>query len=344
MPQFTSGRNWLRSLACTLDVGPPVVVRSSGIGSLVSCMALAQLSHFSNPSYRHLLADCQAAALLLRPDDRSLWSGPALLTDNPYLAFARLTQLFSVQDQLPPGVHPQAVVAETATLGDDVAIGPGVVIGADTLIGDRVHIHANCVIGENCVLSDGVVLKPNVSVYHDVHLGSATVVHANAVLGADGFGFTPDSRGHLQEIAQLGGLRVGANVSIGAASTIDRGTLDHTVIEDGVKIDNQVQIGHNCHIGAHSVICGCVGIVGSTRIGRHCVLAGGVGIGGSSPITLCDGVTVSGMTHVSSSINEPGVYSGGVLHSSTRRWKRNALRLQKLDELFRRVARLEKDD
>ena len=286
-------------------VGPPDL-QISGVGSLESATA-AQITHFSNPSYRHLLDDCQAGALLLKPDDQSLWRGAALLTDNPYLAFARVTQLFSVTDQMPSGIHPQAVIADSVTLGDGVAIGPGTVIGPDTVIGDHVRIHANCVVGASCVLGDAVVLNPNVCVYRDVHLGSNTVVHANAVLGADGFGFTPDARGHLQEIAQLGGLRVGADVSIGAATTIDRGTLDHTVIEDGVKIDNQVQIGHNCHIGAHSVICGCVGIVGSTRIGRHCVLAGGVGIGGASPITLCDGVTVSGMTHVSSSIDAPGV-------------------------------------
>jgi UDP-3-O-[3-hydroxymyristoyl] glucosamine N-acyltransferase len=131
-------------------------------------------------------------------------------------------------------------------------------------------------------------------------------------------------------------------VSIGACTSIDRGAMDDTVIDDGVKIDNQVQIGHNCRIGEHTVICGCVGIVGSTRIGRHCVLAGGVGIGGDGPIELCDGVVVSGMTHVSSSIDRPGIYSGGILHGGSRQWKRNALRFQRLDELHRRVARLER--
>jgi UDP-3-O-[3-hydroxymyristoyl] glucosamine N-acyltransferase len=180
--------------------------------------------------------------------------------------------------------------------------------------------------------------------YPDVHLGARSIVHSGAVLGADGFGFAPDEHGHLVSIAQLGGLRVGADVSIGAATTVDRGAIEDTVIEDGVKIDNQVQIGHNCRIGAHSVICGCVGIVGSTSIGAHCVLAGGVGIGGSAPIEICEGVTITGMTHVSASINEPGIYSGGVIHSKSRNWKKNALRLQKLDALFRRVARLERRD
>lgn len=321
-------------------VGPPSL-QISGVGSIEAATG-SELTHLSNPSYRRKLSSCNAAAVLMRAEDGDFWSGPALLVDNPYLAFAQVTQLFVISEPLPMGIHPLASVSESATLGQHVAIGPGVVVGDNSRIGDGVRLHANTVVAADCVLEDGVELKSGVVLYRDVHLGRNSIVHANTVLGADGFGFTPDNRGHLQEIAQLGGLRVGCDVSIGASTTVDRGTLDHTIIEDGVKIDNQVQIGHNCHIGAHSVICGCVGIVGSTRIGRHCVLAGGVGIGGSAPITLCDGVTVSGMTHVSASISEPGVYSGGVLHSKTRQWKRNVLRLQSLDGLFRRVARLEK--
>ena len=182
-----------------------------------------------------------------------------------------------------------------------------------------------------------------VVVYAGVTIGPRSRVHANAVLGSDGFGFAPDRNGVLHEIAQLGGLTIGADVRIGAGTSIDCGAIDDTVIEDGVKIDNQVQIGHNCRVGAHTVICGCVGIVGSTQIGRHCVIAGGAGIGGGRPITICDGVTISGMTHVSASIDEPGVYSGGVLHNESRQWKRNAIRFQSLDALARRIAKLEAD-
>jgi UDP-3-O-[3-hydroxymyristoyl] glucosamine N-acyltransferase len=137
-------------------------------------------------------------------------------------------------------------------------------------------------------------------------------------------------------------VSIGNDVSIGACTSIDRGAMDDTVIGDGVKIDNQVQIGHNARIGEHTLICGCVGIVGSTRIGRHCVLAGGVGVGGDGPIEICDRVVISAMTHVSSSISQPGIYSGGILHGTNRQWKRNALRFQRLDELARRVARLER--
>ena len=313
----------------------------AGVGSLQSA-TIEQIAHLSNPSYRQQLKSCKAGAVILSRSDRDLWGGDALIVDNPYLSFAHLSQLFVEETRLPAGADSSAVVSDSATLGADVALGPGVVIGERAVLGDGVRIHANCVVGEDCVLGDRVELRAGVVLYSRVQLGDDTVIHANAVLGADGFGFTPDDQGRLHAIAQLGGVRIGSNVSVGAGTTIDRGTIDDTVIDDGVKIDNQVQIGHNCHIGAHSVICGCVGIVGSSQIGRHCVLAGGVGIGGSSPITICDGVTISGMTHVSGSIDEPGIYSGGVLHSKTRHWKRNALRLQNLDALFRRVARLEK--
>ena len=182
----------------------------------------------------------------------------------------------------------------------------------------------------------------NATLYDDVKIGARSVVHANAVLGADGFGFARSSDGVLAPIAQLGGVTLGRDVSIGAATTVDRGAIEDTLIEDGVKIDNQVQIGHNCRIGAHSVICGCVGIVGSTEIGRGCVLAGMVGVGGDRPIRICDGVTISGCTHVSRSIAKPGTYSGGVLHNAATAWKRNALRFQNLDELARSAAKLDR--
>jgi len=323
-------------------VGDPDV-QITGIGSLHSATD-SQLSHLSSAAYRRYLSSSRAAALLMKPADRELWQGNALLVADPYLAFARISQLFAPQSELPCGVHPSAVVASGVEIPDCAAVGPGVTIGSDVTIGKGVSVHANTVIGSGCSLADGVVLMANVTLYPDVHLGARSIVHSGAVLGADGFGFAPDEHGHLVSIAQLGGLRVGADVSIGAATTVDRGAIEDTVIEDGVKIDNQVQIGHNCRIGAHSVICGCVGIVGSTSIGAHCVLAGGVGIGGSAPIEICEGVTVTGMTHVSASINEPGIYSGGVIHSKSRNWKKNALRLQKLDALFRRVARLERRD
>ena len=327
------------------DLGARVVgdpeLRITGLGSLEAATS-GQISHFSSHAYREFLRQTAASAVILREEDCSEWPGPALIVGNPYLAFARVSQKFARMPLLAPGVHATAIIAPTAQLAASVAVGPGVVIGERTVVAENVCVHANTVVGADCVLECDGILMANVVIYDDVVLGERAIVHSGAVIGADGFGFTADERGHMVMIAQLGGVRIGNDVNIGACSTIDRGAIDHTIIADGVKIDNQVQIGHNCHIGAHSVICGSAGMAGSTRIGRHCVIAGGVGIAGDGPIEICDGVVVSATTHVTSSITEPGIYSGGVLHSKTRQWKRNALRFMHLDELNRRVTKLEK--
>jgi len=321
-------------------VGDPGI-RIRGIASLASA-GPGQISHLSSAAYRSQLAQTGASAVILSEGDLSLWSGAALVVARPYLTFARATQLFARPYELTSALAGSIAIDPDTAIDPTAVVGHGARIGARTRIGARARIHANVVIGEDCVLGDDVELMPNVVLYPGVRVGARTVVHSGSVIGADGFGFTPDERGRLQAIAQLGGVVIGSDVSIGACTSIDRGAMDDTVVGDGVKIDNQVQIGHNCVIGEHTVICGCVGIVGSTRIGRHCVLAGGVGVGGDAPVEICDGVVVSGMTHVSSSIDTPGVYSGGILYGTNLQWKRNALRFRNLDELSRRVSRLER--
>lgn len=317
----------------------------SGLGALMSAQP-GELTHLSNPSFKPYLADTQATAVILsRPNDTECPTN-ALVVDNPYHAFAVASQLFEKRPRQPVGIHESAFVDATVQIGKDVRIGPMAIVHADTKIADGVEIGSGVVVGEHCIIGADCVLMPRAVLYYDTTVGERCVIHSGAIIGADGFGFTPDQSGHLQAMAQIGGVTLGNDVSVGACTTIDRGTIDDTVIDDGVKIDNQVQIGHNCRIGAHSVICGCVGIVGSTVIGRHCLLAGGVGIGGdvrTPPIEITDGVTISGMTHVSRSIGEPGVYSGGVLHNKSARWKRNALRFTQLDDMAKRLARLEKE-
>ena len=313
----------------------------SGLGALPSAVP-GQLTHLSNPAYRQGLPNTKASAVILRKRDLALCPTNAIVVADPYFAFAQASRLWERPPRLNDGVHASAQIDASAAIDRAARIGPGVVVGAETTVAKDVAIHANAVVGDRCRLDEGVRIMANATLYDDVKIGARSVVHANAVLGADGFGFARSSEGALAPIAQLGGVTLGQDVSIGAASTVDRGAIEDTLIEDGVKIDNQVQIGHNCRIGAHSVICGCVGIVGSTEIGRGCVLAGMVGVGGDQPIRICDGVTVSGCTHVSRSITEPGIYSGGVLHNAATAWKRNALRFQNLDELARRVAKLER--
>ena len=316
-------------------------VAISGLGPLPSA-APGQLTHLSNPAYRRDLPKTKASAVILRDRDLALCPTNAIVVADPYFAFAAASRLWERPPRLKAGIHASARVAASAVIDGTARIGPGVAIGAETTVAGHVAIHANAVVGDRCRLDEGVRIMANATLYDDVKIGARSVVHANAVLGADGFGFARSSDGALAPIAQLGGVTLGRDVSIGAASTVDRGAIEDTLIEDGVKIDNQVQIGHNCRIGAHSVICGCVGIVGSTEIGRGCVLAGMVGVGGDRPIRICDGVTVSGCTHVSRSITEPGTYSGGVLHNAATAWKRNALRFQNLDELARRAAKLDR--
>lgn len=313
-----------------------------GLGSLGTAHP-GQISHLSSPSYHHLLASTGASAVILKQEHADEAPCAALIVNNPYLTFARVSQFFRQDDSLAGAVHASAWIAEDAEIHPSARIGANVVIGARTRVEAQVQIHPNSVIGEDCVIGADSVLRANVTTYSHVKIGARCVVHSGVVLGADGFGFTPDETGRWQGIAQVGGVTVGSDVSIGANTCIDRGAIDDTVIEEGVQIDNLVQIGHNCRVGAHSLLCGLVALAGSTTIGRHCVFAGRAGAGGDLPIEVCDGVMVSSSTVISQSVHKPGVYSGSVLFQDHSRWKRNALRFSGLDELFKRVRKLERD-
>ena len=314
----------------------------SGLGSLGTAQT-GELSHLSSPVYKNFLATTKASAVLLKADDVEQCPVAAIVVDNPYLAFARASQNFARQEGLNPDIHPSAVVDSTAEISPGVALGAHVVVGARTQIGPGCRVYANTTIGDDCVLADNVVIHANVSVYSRVMVGQDSIIHSGAVIGADGFGYTPDERGQWQSIAQIGGVSIGPSVSVGAGTCIDRGAIDDTVIEEGVQIDNQVQIGHNCHIGAHSLLCGMVGFAGSTKVGKHCVFGGRSGAGGDHPIEVCDGVMVSSCTVLSQSVDKPGVYSGSVLFHEHNKWRRNALRMASLDDLFKRVKKLEKN-
>jgi UDP-3-O-[3-hydroxymyristoyl] glucosamine N-acyltransferase len=331
-------------LAARIDaevIGDPAV-RITGLGVLADARE-GQLTFLGSPSFRRYLPLTRASAVVLSRRDAPACVTNCIVTDNPRLDFARLSQLFDDRPQVAPGVHASAVIDPSVEIPADARIGPNVVVGARVRIGSGVTIGANTFVGADSALGDGTCLMPNVVLYHRVRLGARCIVHSGSVIGGDGFGFAPDAAGRYETVAQVGGVTVGDDVSIGSCTTVDRGAIEDTVIGSGVKIDNQVQIGHNCVIGDHSLLCGCVGLVGSTRIGRHCILAGMVGVGGGgAPVEVTDRVVVTGMTHVSQSITRPGVYSGGVLFSETRQWKRNALRFAELDVLAKRVAELEK--
>lgn len=286
-----------------------------------------EIAFLANPRYRRQLASSRAAAVVLSTDHATGCPLPCIVSDNPYAYYARVAQLLNPPPQTPAGIHPAAV--SESQLDPSVSVAAGAIIGKDVSVGEH------CVIGPACILGDGVRLGAhsrlygNVTVYAGCAIGRRVIIHAGAVIGADGFGMAPDA-GRWVKIPQVGRAVLGDDVEVGANTTIDRGALGDTVVEEGVKIDNQVQVAHNCRIGAHTVIAGCTGIAGSAVIGRHCVIGGGVGIVGH--ITIADGVTVTGTTFVTKSITEPGVYSSGMPMMPHADWLRNAVRLRRLGE------------
>ncbi len=298
-----------------------------------------KLSFLSNPAYSSQLAGTKASAVIVDAAMASACPGNKLISKLPYVTYAQASWLFDVREKVQSEVHASACVHESVRLAKNVSIGARAVIEAGAEIGEGSVIGPGCVIGSGCHVGRNCHLHANVTLYHRVTLGNNVEIHSGAVLGADGFGFAFDGSKSVK-IAQLGAVVVGDDVEIGACTTIDRGALDDTVIEQGVKLDNQVQIGHNCTIGAHTVICGCTAIAGSTRIGKYCVLGGGSGVVGH--IHIADRVRVSAMSLVSKSIDVVGTYSSGTGLMETLIWKRNIVRFRQLDEMAARLKKLER--
>lgn len=321
-------------------VGDPST-KINRLGSIMDARP-GDLTHLSSSHYREYLKDTQASAVILTQRDVEDCHVDALVVSNPMLAYAQASQMFDDRPRVPIGISDKSEIHPSATIGEGVRIGPFVVVEADAVVDNGVEIGANCHVGANCRIGEDSVLIGSVFLYHNVRIGKRCRVHANSVIGSDGFGITPDEEGRLNRVAQVGGVRIGDDVEIGASNTIDRGAIQDTIIEDGVKLDDQVHIGHNCVVGSHSMLCGCTGLGGSVRIGRHCVLAGGVGVAGSGPLEIADGVQIGAMTYVSRSITEPGQYQGSPLHMPISKWRRNMMRLTELDNLAKRLNRIEK--
>lgn len=298
-----------------------------------------QLSFLANAQYRKYLASTRAGAVLITPKDAEDYSGTALLVANPYLAYARISHLFETRPKAVGGIHPSAVVDPSAKIDPTASIGAQVVIEADVWIGADVVIGAQSFVGARSRVGAGGRLASRVTLCHDVCIGERVVIQPGAVIGGEGFGFA-NEKGNWEKIAQLGGVRIGDDVEIGANTTIDRGALSDTLIGNGVKLDNQIMIAHNVQIGENTAIAGCAGISGSTRIGRNCMLAGGVGLVGH--IEICDNVFITGMTMVTRSITEPGSYSSGTAMQPAGEWRKSAARIRQLDEMARRLQQVEK--
>ena len=287
------------------------------------------LSFLSHPKYAALLAASKAGCVIVSPamQASAVARGACIVTDDPYLYFARLTQLWKRSHSAASGalnafqIHPSAVIDPTAQIDTDAIIGPlcvveaGAKIGADTVLKSRVTISENCVIGARCILHSGVVI------------------------GADGFGFAPN-QGSWEKIEQLGAVRIGDDVEIGANTCIDRGALRDTVIEDGVKLDNLIQIGHNVRVGKHTAMAGCVGVAGRADIGAHCAIGGGAIVLGH--LTVADHVSISAATVVTRSILKPGHYTGMFPIDDNAAWEKNAAALKQLSTLRERIRVLER--
>lgn len=322
-----------------------------GIGPLGSASP-AEISFIVSSKYQAAIYQTQACAVILSSALRAslVTQGSELpfaqvVCEQPYLLYALIARWFDAQRRPPVavGIHPSASVDPTARVALTASVGPNAVVGARTVIGEHVQVGANVSIAEDCCIGDQTIIRPNVTLYDHVTLGDRCIVHSGVVLGADGFGFAPNpmvAPGAWGKIAQLGGVRIGHDVEIGANTTIDRGALDDTVIGNGVKLDNQIMIAHNCQVGDHTAMAACVGIAGSTKIGSRCTVGGAAMLSGH--LTIADDVHISGGTAITADIAEPGRYTGVLPFASHSSWQRNAAVMGQLSDLRKRLRQLER--
>ena len=298
------------------------------------------ISFLANAGYRKYLKGTRASAVIMSPEDAAAYPAAAIVCSNPYSSYARVAALVSPPAPARQGVHASASLDADCHVDASAWVGPHCIIEKGAVIHAGVQLAGGCFIGAGSVIGADSKLSANVVVCHAVTIGERARIAAGAVIGSDGFGLANEG-GQWLNVPQLGSVRIGNDVDVGANTTIDRGALDDTVLETGVRLDNQIQVAHNVHIGAHTAIAGCVGISGSARIGKYCMIGGGSGIVGHLEIT--DHVIITGMTMVTKSITKPGVYSSGVPAQENDAWNRNYARFRQLDRLARKVRAMEKN-
>jgi len=298
-----------------------------------------QLAFIYNPKYLSKIKTTAASAIITREEWLEDCTVPALIAENPRLAFVKATILLNPERVSDSAISEHAIISDDAQVAETASIAANAVIGRRAVIGMGVQIGAGCVIEQDVVIGDKTIVHPNVTIRFATQIGKNCIIYPGVVIGADGFGYERDGDSYLK-IPQLGNVRIGNNVEIGANSTVDRGALHDTVINDGVKIDNLVQVGHNVEIGKHTVVSAQSGVAGSTKVGEYCLIGGGVSI--RDNIEVADNVMLTGRTLVSSAIKKPGSYSSGILVDDSKSWRKNALRFKHLDELAKRLIKLEK--
>lgn len=300
-----------------------------------------QVSFLTNSAYRKDLEGTAATAVILTEKDLDACPCNALVMENShaaYSAYARIAAVLHPARKIPAGIHPSAVVADDAIIHETVGIGPNSVVEPGVVLEEGVNIGPCCVIGANSHIGANTQLVSMVTINYGCIIGQDVLLHPGVVIGADGFGQAND-QGEWIKVPQIGKVIIGDRVEIGANTTVDRGTIEDTVIANGVKLDNLIQVAHNVHIGEHTLIAACTAIAGSTHIGKHCTIAGCVGIVGHLNIT--DNVYISGMSMVTKSISKPGSYSSGLPAEETSRWHKNIANIRLLGKLKERVKKLE---
>ncbi|QRG83580.1 UDP-3-O-(3-hydroxymyristoyl)glucosamine N-acyltransferase [Vibrio diabolicus] len=297
------------------------------------------VTFLSNPKYAKHLSECQATVVMVKAEHKEQCVGNALVVSDPYVAFARVVQAMDTTPKPADDIAPSAVIAVDVKMGENVTVGANAVIETGVELGDNVSVGAGCFIGKNAKLGNNTKLWANVTIYHEVSLGDDCLVQSGTVIGSDGFGYAND-KGEWIKIPQLGSVRIGNRVEIGACTTIDRGALEDTIIEDNVILDNQLQIAHNVQIGYGTVMPGGTIVAGSTKIGKYCQIGGASVLNGH--ITIADGVAITGMGMVMRSIEEKGLYSSGIPLQTNREWRKTATRVHRIDEMNKRLKAVEK--
>lgn len=310
----------------------------SGVNSLQDAQP-GQLSFLNSRKHVQFLASTQASVVILSAQNQQDCPCAALLTDNPYLVYARAAAALTAEPLPDAGIHPSAVVHPSAQVADSAIVGPHCTVLEGARIGERVHLVAGCFVGKSAEIGDDTRVLSNASILDACRIGQRCLLHPSSVIGSDGFGLAND-QGAWIKVPQLGRVIVGNDVEVGASSTIDRGAIGDTVIDDGVKLDNQIHLAHNTKVGAHTAMAAGVGIAGSTEIGAYCTLAGQAGVSGH--LKIGDRVNISAQTGVTRDLPDPGVYTSTVPAIPHAQWRRNFARIKHLDDLAKRIAALEK--
>jgi UDP-3-O-[3-hydroxymyristoyl] glucosamine N-acyltransferase len=305
----------------------------------LSSAELGQISFFVDLKYRALLANTQASAVIVSHKNRNATNLPRIVIENPYAYFAKVSALLNPQVFVEKGIAAGATVDSRARIPASCAIGANCFVGRGVVLGENVTLASGCVVGDGVSIGDNTSLQANVVIYADCIVGKNCTLLAGAVIGADGFGYAEENGGWIK-IPQVGRVVIGDDVDVGVNTTIDRGALDDTIIEDGVKLDNLIQIGHNCRIGAHTIIAGCVGIAGSARIGRHCRIGGAAMILGH--LEIADNVVISPGSMITRSLSKADTYTALMPFQLHQEWLKTAANIRRLGALSERIKWLEK--